>query len=60
MTEENKKLLEELTQDRIEEVMRLEADNEAGKIAFNELASLLKQQLGSPSSRLLRNEKHSG
>lgn len=42
MTEENKKLLEELTQDRMEEVMRLEADNEAGKIAFNEVVSLLK------------------
>lgn len=43
MTEENKKLLEELTHDRMEEVMRLEADNEAGKIAFNEVVSLLKQ-----------------
>lgn len=43
MTEENKKLLEELTQDRMEEAMRLEADNEAGKIAFNEVVSLLKQ-----------------
>lgn len=43
MTEENKKLLEELTRDRMEEVMRLEADNEAGKIAFNEVVSLLKQ-----------------
>lgn len=43
MTEENKKLLEELTHDRMEEVMRLDADNEAGKIAFNEVVSLLKQ-----------------
>ena len=43
MTEDNKKLLEELTHDRMEEVMRLEADNEAGKIAFNEVVSLLKQ-----------------
>lgn len=43
MTEENKKLLEELTHDRMEEVMRLEADNEAGKIAFNEVVALLKQ-----------------
>ena len=43
MTEENKELLEELTHDRMEEVMRLEADNEAGKIAFNEVATLLKQ-----------------
>lgn len=43
MTEENKKLLEELTHDRMEEVIRLEADNEAGKIAFNEVVSLLKQ-----------------
>lgn len=43
MTEENKKLLEELTHDRMEEVMRLEADNEAGKVAFNEVVSLLKQ-----------------
>lgn len=43
MTDENKKLLEELTQDRMEEVMRLDADNEAGKIAFNEVVSLLKQ-----------------
>ena len=43
MTDENKKLLEELTHDRMEEVMRLEADNEAGKIAFNEVVSLLKQ-----------------
>ena len=43
MTDENKKLLEELTQDRMEEAMRLEADNEAGKIAFNEVVSLLKQ-----------------
>ena len=43
MTEENKKLLEELTYDRMEEVMRLEADNEAGKIAFSEVVSLLKQ-----------------
>ena len=43
MTEENKNLLEELTQDRMEEVKRLEADNEAGKIAFNEVVALLKQ-----------------
>ena len=43
MTEDNKKLLEELTHDRMEEVMRLEADNEAGKIAFNEVVALLKQ-----------------
>lgn len=43
MTDENKKLLEELTQDRMEEVKRLEADNEAGKIAFNEVVALLKQ-----------------
>lgn len=43
MTEDNKKLLEELTQDRMEEAMRLEADNEAGKIAFNEVVALLKQ-----------------
>lgn len=42
MTEENKKLLEELTQDRMEEVMRLEADNEEGKVVFNEVVSLLK------------------
>lgn len=43
MTVENKELFEELTHDRMEEVMRLEADNEAGKIAFNEVAALLKQ-----------------
>ena len=42
MTEENKELLEELKHDRMEEVMRLEADNEAGKIAFNEVVTLLK------------------
>ena len=42
MTEENMELLEELTHDRMEEVMRLEADNEAGKIAFNEVATLLR------------------
>ena len=42
MTEENMELFEELTHDRMEEVMRLEADNEAGKIAFNEVATLLR------------------
>ena len=42
MTEENKNLLEELTQDRMEEVMRLDADNESSKIAFNEVVALLK------------------
>ena len=42
MTEETKELLEELTRDRMEEAMRLEADNEAGKIAFDEAARLLK------------------
>ena len=43
MTEGNRELLEKLTHNRMEEVMRLEADNEAGKIAFNEVVSLLKQ-----------------
>lgn len=42
MTEENKELLEELKHDRMEEVMRLEADNEAGKIAFNEVTTLVR------------------
>ena len=42
MTGENMELFEELTHDRMEEVMRLEADNEAGKIAFNEVATLLR------------------
>lgn len=42
MTDENMELFEELTHDRMEEVMRLDADNEAGKIAFNEVATLLR------------------
>ena len=43
MTEGNRELLEKLTRNRMEEVMRLEADNETGKIAFNEVVALLKQ-----------------
>ena len=45
MTDENRKLFEDLTQDRLEDALRLEFETEAGKIKFDEAMKLMDRQL---------------
>lgn len=45
MTEENRKLFEELTQDRLEDALRLEPESDVGKIQFDAAMKLMDRQL---------------
>lgn len=45
MTEENRKLFEDLTQDRLEDALRLDPESEKGKIQFDESMKLMDRQL---------------
>lgn len=45
MTDENAKLFEELTQDRLEDALRLDIDNEVGLKAFDEAMKLMDRQI---------------
>ena len=45
MTDENRKLFEELTQDRLEDALRLEPESEVGKIQFDESMKLMDRQI---------------
>lgn len=45
MTEENRKLFEDLTQDRLEDALRLDPESEKGKIQFDESMKLMDRQI---------------
>ena len=45
MTEENRKLFEDLTQDRLEDALRLDPETEKGKIQFDESMKLMDRQI---------------